>query len=134
MINKIDESINQALNILCSNGGMMHVIELFKEDYTFSRELQSLDRIMIDKALIYSENENRLLTDFGATVCKSGGWLEHLNELERTEKLERGRQLKADEKLSYELRISKYLFKTRWWPLIISLFSLGVAIWALFKK
>lgn len=74
------------------------------------------------------------ITSEARNIVKSGGYINYL--IQRTKKQEEDLQIiKIEhEKLIYDLRINKYLFKTRWWPHIISIISIIIAIIALLKK
>lgn len=129
----MNEKIDQALNYLHSSNHMMHKVELYGENYIFSKSLQSLDAVMCQEGLITADKDDRMLTAFGLKVCEAGGWLKYIDEERKQWRIKVQRQHKEDEKLNYDLRISRYLFKTRWWPMIISLLSLLIAVFTLFK-
>ena len=134
-MNNDDKQIYEILNKLYQREGHHgFTTDIYDDPPRMNNAIKRLDRIMIDKGLVDEDVEVRMLTDFGLDVCNMGGWLEYLKLEESQQKIEEERQRRADEKLKYDMHISKYLYKTRWWPLIILLASLGVAIWALFKK
>jgi len=91
------------------------------------------DDLLLELGLITEYKAMRSLSGFGLEVCQNGGWLEYVKQEEQHQAIEEERQRKQDEKLKYEVGISKYLYKTRWWPLIISIISLIAAILALLK-
>lgn len=63
------------------------------------------------------------LTKFGRNVIVNyGGWLKYLEYETKV-------QNRVESKAKYDLKISKYLSKTRFWPLIISALSLLLTIW-----
>ncbi len=76
----------------------------------------------------YSDRLSITISPFGKQVCSKGGWLRHL-ELE-TEKLlqDKARQRLTDEKLKYDVKNAKRIFKTYWWTFGISIAAFILAL------
>jgi hypothetical protein len=89
---------------------------------------------MIKHDLIRQSKEVRMLTGFGKEIYEQGGWRAYLNRKRQKEILEKERIRMQDEKLKYDLRVSKFLARAKAWPLIISFISLLVSIYSLFKE
>lgn len=73
-----------------------------------------------------------LLTDLGRHVKKSGGHFAYLKKIEEKALADTERQRLNDEKLKYDVKNAKRIFKTYWWTFafaLVGLFiSLGLAI------
>ncbi len=71
------------------------------------------------------------ITDHGRQVINVGGWLKICAHQEEQVAKNIAREELEDKKLANEAFISEWQVKTRWWPHIISLISLIVAVTAL---
>jgi len=63
----------------------------------------------------------------------NGGFKAIFDGQQRRIKRDSEREKKEEEKLEWDLQISKFQAKTKWWPLIISVISIIIAIWSFFK-
>jgi len=63
----------------------------------------------------------------------NGGFKAIYEEQQQEIKKKRVREKKEDQKLEWDLQVSKFQAKTKWWPLIISVISIIIAIWSFFK-
>lgn len=132
---EIDKQIDQHLYKLYeAENYSMFTSDLYGDVPIMDNGIARLDELMLDKGLISERNEVRTLTDIGEQIGATGGWLKYLKTQETRNQEEQERQRKEDEKLYYEARISKYLFKTRWLPHIIALISLILSLIALFAQ
>lgn len=134
MNNNTDQQLQELLDKLYNaKDYTLFTTALYGNTPMMDNAIRRIDGIMMDNGLIEEHKEVRTLSDFGQKICESGGWKAYLSRKEQQNRIEEDRIRKQDQKLTYDLRISKYLYKTRWWPLIISAISLAVAMWALFK-
>jgi len=130
-----DQNIHDILNELYqSKENTKFESELYGVMSSGNNLINSFDKHLIDSGLIYKNQEVRTLTEAGIQVCKEGGWLAYKSREAKVNAENKARQKAQDDKLMYDARISKYLYKTRWWPLIISIASGIVALFALFKS
>lgn len=60
---------------------------------------------------------------FTEDFIKSGGFVEFDKKIQR-----------QNEKDIYDFQVSKWLAKTKWWPLVISFGALAVYLWSLFSE
>lgn len=78
------------------------------------------------------------LTDLGREAKSKGGHFKFLDYLKEKETLEIKRQKLNDEKLRYDVKNSKRIFKTYWWTFFISvsafLLALGKIIYDVLMK
>jgi hypothetical protein len=93
-----------------------------------------LEIFLITYALVFEQfitfdtlNDGHVITHTGRKINETGGW----NNFILVQKLKSKRE---QEKAENDLKISKWLVKTRWWPLIISTAGLIVAFAAFMKK
>ncbi|NMJ87317.1 MAG: hypothetical protein EX285_05700 [Thaumarchaeota archaeon] len=112
----------------------LFVTDLYEEVPLFNRDIARIDEIMQDADLISQTKEVRKLTTYGEQICNEGGWLAYLKSREKQAKKEKKLRLKEEEMLEYDLKVSKYLYKTRWLPHILALISLVISIIAFFKS
>jgi hypothetical protein len=106
-----------------------YYIMLFAEDFQSNEEYKlyvNHIEIMIEELGLINNFESKkstlYVTKFGRNVIVNyGGWVKYL---EHETKVQNRAELKAQ----YDLKVSKYLAKTRFWPLIISIISLLLAI------
>ncbi|HEY5463230.1 MAG TPA: hypothetical protein VIJ95_08235 [Hanamia sp.] len=68
------------------------------------------------------------LTDLGREVKKAGGHFAYLKKLEEKELVDNLRQKLNDEKLKYDVKISKRIFKTYWWTFSFALIALIISL------
>ncbi len=68
------------------------------------------------------------LTDLGRKVKKAGGHFEYLKKLEEKTIADTERQNLNDEKLKYDVKNSKRIFKTYWWTFGISILAFLLAL------
>jgi hypothetical protein len=81
-----------------------------------------LREILVDEKIIEKTTPTRTeLTHFAKTIFESGGWLKHVNETNKSLKLKQSKE-------EFDYQISKYLAKTKWWPLGISIISLIISL------
>jgi hypothetical protein len=74
-----------------------------------------------------SKKSTLYVTKFGRNVIVNyGGWMKYLNHVTKV-------QERVELKAQYDLLVSKYLAKTRFWPLVISIISLLLTIGNILK-
>lgn len=77
------------------------------------------------------------LTDFGRQIKDAGGHLAYENKIANKAKIDKERQRLNDEKLRYDVKNAKRIFKTYWWTFTISivgfLLALGKIIYDIVK-
>ena len=74
------------------------------------------------------------LEPHGQQIVSNGGYLAHLEREKLKAVQEEKKQELVFEKTKYELLNNKWLYKTRWWPLIISILAILMAVMALLKE
>ncbi len=95
-------------------------------------EISRIARYLKEKGFVESDRSKFKLSIRGYEIWKEYQSLEKYFKHERDKReKEINRQQIADEKAEKELKYTKWLYKTRWWPLIISALSLIVAAFAL---
>ena len=125
-----DEIIEKVINVLYHDkvkplrDVLYDILEVSKAEDGGKSFLVASDRlkeILENKDLIEKTNLNRKeLTHFAKTIFENGGWIKHINEEQRLLR-------RQESKEEFDFQISKYLAKTQWWPLIISVFSLIIS-------
>ena len=68
------------------------------------------------------------LTDKGREAKKAGGHFLYLKKIEELENLKIERQRLNDEKLKFDVKNSKRIFKTYWWTFAISILAFLLAV------
>ncbi|SHH92942.1 hypothetical protein SAMN05444671_4337 [Flavobacterium sp. CF108] len=124
---KIDHNKIESLliEIHKSNYYIMPLADDFQSNEEYKLYVNHIE-IMIEELGLINNFESKkstlYLTKFGRNVIVNyGGWIKYL---EHEAKVQDRVELKAQ----YDLKISKYLAKTRFWPLIISIISLLLTI------
>lgn len=129
----IDDEIDKCLKKLSEAKGC----KLFTPDLYegFMRNVPHVtDQTMIDKGLIVVNKDLRMLTSFGIEVSQQGGWKSYLDKKKEKDKIESKRLRLQDLKLQYDLKVSKFLARSKAWPLIISCVSLLLSIYSVFRE
>jgi hypothetical protein len=103
---------------------LYEILEVSKAEDDGKSFLVANDRlreILENKDLIEKTNLNRKeLTHFAKTIFENGGWIKYINEKQRISR-------RQESKEEFDFQISRFLAKTKWWPLIISLISLIIS-------
>lgn len=87
-----------------------------------------IDKLIQEQLIIQNEFDRRLfLSDKGQDIINNGGWLKHLNLIKENSK-------KDIEKNRYDFLTKKWIYKTRYLPLIFSFLALIISIYAAFFK
>lgn len=144
MIQNINQLIEINLKKICeSNRKEVFTMEILdiegNEIVSHFRGLQVAEE-MRDRKLIKINKELCSVTEYGYEIFQKGGWLNHIeNEKNLREKeiKEKTTREKIDlEKASTELKLNKWLIKTKWLPHIISILAIivSVAIYSDSKK
>jgi len=137
MKNTLDELIEENLSLIAEQTtqwiSKYDIID--NKDGVVSRN-EVISKYMSENNLITIEpikGERIDLTAFGMEIYNSGGWLTHLKNREFEAVNMKVIKAKEEVKLDLEIKISKWLLKTKWLPMVIALVSLAVSIYALFK-
>lgn len=73
------------------------------------------------------------LTDLGVQVKKTGGYFAYLEKITEKETAEKQRQERRDKTEEVDLKLKKWLWKTKIVPYIVSIGALTISIFAYFK-
>lgn len=88
----------------------------------------TIDKLIQEQLITQNEFDRRLfLTDKGKDIINNGGWLKYLNSIKENKE-------KEIEKNNYDFLTKKWIYKTRYLPLIFSFFALIISIYAAFFK
>lgn len=132
-----DEIISKALQyVYDASPGAAYVGDYAMEElgYDYDNYAEIVDRLEAEGLARPLDPPHRMIiSDFGRRVVNEGGYLAHVQRLEKKEKANEKRQEVSDKIAKYELLNGKWLYKMRWWPLIISVVALIASVIALFK-
>jgi hypothetical protein len=74
------------------------------------------------------------LTEKGIAAKNSGGHFAYLNKLAEKEKVDKERQRLSDEKLKFDVKNAKRIFKTYWWTFAFAIVSFIYVLVQIFLK
>lgn len=86
----------------------------------------------LTKSFKYAEVEGTsgqwyLLTDKGHEAKAAGGHFSYINRITDKIQVDQNRQQLNDEKLKYDVKNAKRIFKTYWWTFVISILAFLLA-------
>ncbi len=68
------------------------------------------------------------ITDKGIEIFENGGWLKHIELEKQKEKIESDRQQMSDQKLKYDVKNARRIFKTYWWTFGVSIAAFIISV------
>lgn len=115
------------------DGPISDIREFYINDYLYYLDIikpfEILDITFFDRVSFKIETINIISQQF----YDNGGFKAIYDEQQGVINRAKDRQKKEDQKLEWDLQVSKFQAKTKWWPLIISVMSIIIAIWSFFK-
>ncbi|MDR1981360.1 MAG: hypothetical protein LBQ39_07065 [Tannerellaceae bacterium] len=132
LINFILEEIVKAAN----NGGYHHISGLLESYDASLRDNSGLRHKimtrMVDEGIAKRLDSDRLYpNNLSYTIVANGGYLTYLSHQNQKREQEQKQLLLEQKNLSLNVKQNEWLYKTRWWPLIISIAALIVSVIAL---
>jgi len=109
-------------------------VEAEVEGGQHSRTIIAVIKILEDLGYIEQTGNSGqwfLLTEKGREVKNSGGHFAYINKLNEKAKADTERQHLNDEKLAYDVKNAKRIFKTYWWTFAISITALLISLFNL---
>ena len=127
MTENIDNFIEETLNLLKNKKGSIFITDFNIENIN-KYECLKYANILMDKKLVHLTNERVDISAFGTDIINKGGWFKYLETEKENALTERERQLLNDEKLKYDVKNSKRIFKTYWWTFTFSIIALIISL------
>lgn len=124
-----DDNIITDIDTALNNAGFTYEII---DQYELNRQVAH-SKLILSDSLRYIEPTGNggnwfLLTELGRIVKQSGGHFEYIKKLEKKNASENERQNLNDEKLRYDVKNSKRIFKTYWFTFWFSVIGLGISL------
>ena len=134
LLNFEEDSRNDIDAILRKIGLTDNIVRDLQILSTVNKSIVSLENIL---KYIEKFGDSYILTDLGKKVKSAGGHFVYLEKLEEKSIADTERQRLNDEKLKYDVKNAKRIFRTYWWTFGISilgfLLALGKIIYDIIK-
>ncbi|UAB75595.1 hypothetical protein [Mesoflavibacter sp. SCSIO 43206] len=123
----MEEEIFNLLKEISKNGNIKDIpsTKINPTQRKLDNEKERRFNVLIKHGLV-SNNGNGIfiITEYGYDVAKHNSWIEYLNHRKDVAD-------KKSKKEKYDLHISWFQSKTGWLPYLLSLISIGIALWSL---
>lgn len=131
------KEINNLINLNLKSISEAKNTEMFYVDFVNIHKQRFSDHIrckmfaeeMEARGLVKIYKELCTITEKGLLIVNEGGWLQYLERQKQAEINQRKKEELEFEKSKIDLSLNKFLLKTKWVPLILSLLAILVSVY-----